>query len=367
MELNKRRIQMVMKSLLPIFLALMIGYILIFISGYNANEAFTYLFMGALGGKKQIMNTLFAATPLIFTGLATAISFKAGLYNMGAEGQLYLGAFAAAYLGFSLQGLSPVMHITICLLGGALAGFVFALIPAVIKAYLQVDEMVSTLMLNYVAILYTTYLASYPFRAPGSSNAETINILPTAVLPRFVSESQLHVGFLLALVAFVIIYIMLNKTILGYEITALGKNQHFTEYVGMNVAKKIVIVMTISGILAGLGGAIETLGTHGKFVSGFSPDYGWTGLTIALIGKFNPIGVLAGAFLFGILKNGGSSMEIMVGVPRSLISIIEGLIVLFMTVDMLNKRFSLGTKIKQAIQSLGSSKGSQNNLKQEVN
>lgn len=344
--INRKKIFNLLGSILPIILALIIGYVIIFISGYDATEAYTQLLRGSLGSRRQCMNTIFSATPLIFTGLATAISFKAGLYNMGAEGQLYLGSFFSAYLGFTLKGLPPYLHITICLLGGAFAGMLFALIPAIIKAYLDVDEMVSTLMLNYVAILFTTWLASYPYRAAGSSNPETNRIEDSAILLRFSDESQLHLGFFLAILVFVIIYILLKKTILGYQITSIGKNKSFSQFVGMNVSKKIVLIMTISGIISGLGGAVEVMGTHGKFVSGFSADYGWTGLTIALIGRFNPVGVLAGSFLFGILKNGGSSMEIMTGVPRSLISIIEGLIVLFFTVDLIERRFKLFGKIK---------------------
>jgi simple sugar transport system permease protein len=347
----RKRIKQIIGSIIPILIALLIGYIIIWISGYNANDAFSYLLIGSLGSTRQIMNTLFAATPLIFTGLATAISFKAELYNMGAEGQLYLGAFVAAYLGFTIQGLPPVLHVTLCLLGGAVVGMMFALVPAIIRAYFQVDEMVSTLMLNYVAILFTTWLASYPFRAPGSSNPETYKIHDSAILPRLSESSQLHVGFIIALVVFVLVYVLLNKTVLGYQITSIGKNKNFSQFVGMNVSKKIVLIMAISGVISGLGGAVETLGTHGKFVSGFSPDYGWTGLTIALIGRYNPIGVLAASFLFGILKNGGSSMEIMTGVPRSLISIIEGLIVLFFTVDLLEKKFNIKSKFKTQISS----------------
>ncbi|MCI1903128.1 ABC transporter permease [Enterococcus hirae] len=346
---NHKRIAQVAGSIIPIALALLIGYFLIMFSGYDANQAFMYLLKGSVESPTQIMNTLFAATPLIFTGLATAISFKAELYNMGSEGQLYLGAFFAAYLGFTLKGLPSIVHILICLLGGAVAGMFFALIPAIIRAYCDVDEMVSTLMLNYVAILFTTWLAGYPFRAPGSSNPETYKIESSAVLPRLFSNSQLHVGFLIAIFVFILVYIMMNKTVLGYQITSIGKNKDFSQFVGMNVAKKIVLIMAISGIISGLGGAVEVLGTHGKFVSGFSADYGWTGLTIALIGRFNPIGVLAASLLFGILKNGGSTMEIMTGVPRSLIEIIEGLIVIFFTIDMFSRKFAFRKIIRQKI------------------
>ena len=275
---------------------------------------------------------------------------------MGAEGQLYLGAFTAALLGFSLKGLPGPIHVCICLFGGALAGFLFALIPAVIKAYLKVDEMVSTLMLNYVAILFTSWLASYPYRAPGSSNPETVNIYPSAVLGRIFEGSQLHIGFIIALVTFGLIYYMSNYTLFGYQIKAIGQNVDFSQFVGMKVSQKIVQIMCLSGIISGLGGAIEVLGTHGKFISGFSADYGWTGLTVALIGRFEAVGVFLASIVFGALKSGGSTMEIMTGVPRSLITIIEGMIVLFFTVQVKYKR-SKALKAKLAKRNGGNQNG----------
>lgn len=336
----------VFQSILPILVALLVGFIIIGLSGYNPVNAYGQLIKGSLSSPKQIMNTLFASTPILLTGLATTISFKAGLYNMGAEGQLYFGAFAAAIVGFSFHGLSPIVHIPLALVTGMLAGALFAFIPAVLKAYLNVDEMVSTLMLNYVATLLTTWLAGYPFRAPGSSNPETVAIESSATLSRITSSSQLHYGFVIALVVLVLVIIMLKKTKLGYEIETIGKNTEFSKFTGIKVPSRILIIMLISGLIAGLAGAGEVMGTHGKFISGFSPDYGWTGLTIALVGNLNPIGVFVSAILFGILKTGGSTMEIMTGVPRSIISILEGLIVLMVTVKFLNERYKLLERFK---------------------
>lgn len=337
----------VFQSILPILLALLFGFIIIGLSGYNPVNAYGQLIKGSLGSSKQIMNVFFASTPILLTGLATTISFKAGLYNMGAEGQLYFGAFAAAIVGFSFHGLPPIIHITLAIVTGMIAGALYAFVPAVLKAYLNVDEMVSTLMLNYVATLITTWLAGYPFRAPGSSNPETVSIESSAALSRITGSSQLHYGFIISLVVLIIIIIILKKTKLGYEIEAIGKNKDFSKFTGIKVPSRILMIMLISGLISGLAGAGEVLGTHGKFISGFSPDYGWTGLTIALVGNLNPIGVFISAILFGILKTGGSTMEIMTGVPRSIISILEGLIVLMITVKFLNERYNLFDRIKQ--------------------
>lgn len=347
MNKKNRWLMSIFASLIPVLLAFIVGAFLILLSGYKPLEAYSALFSGALSSTNGIMNTLFCATPLILTGLATAIAFKANIFNMGVEGQLYLGAFTAAWLGFSLQGLPPVIHVSLCLIGGALAGMLFALIPAVLKAFFNVNEMVVTLMLNYAAILFTTYLCCFPFKAPGAPNSTTVDILPSAELPRFMPSSQLNGAFIIAIVVFFIVWFMMNKMKLGYEMNSIGRNVEFSENVGMNVAKKIIVVMSVSGIVAGLAGAGEILGTHRRFVSEFSPDYGWTGLTIALLGKHNPVGVVVAALLFGILKNGGSSMELMVGVPRSLIEIIQGLIIFFLAVDFLNHHFGLVTKLKE--------------------
>lgn len=320
-------------SIVPVLLAFVVGGILIAIGGYNPFEAYGALFQGALGDSNGILNTLFCATPLIFTGLATAIALKAGIFNMGVEGQLYIGAFAAAYAGFTFKGLPFFIHIPLCIIFAIVFGCIFALIPAILRAYLKVNEMVVTIMLNYVATLFTTYLASFPFKAKGAGFSATETIENSAALAKLSEVSQLNLAFLIALAATVIVYIIYKKTKLGYEINAIGKNINFAEAAGMRTSKKIIIVMLISGALAGLAGAGEVLGVHHRFISEFSPGYGWDGMTIALLANNNPIGVLVAAIFFGILKNGGSSMELVVGVSRSLINIIQGLIIFFLAVN----------------------------------
>ncbi|MGX7100495.1 ABC transporter permease [Globicatella sanguinis] len=342
-----KNILKIFKSIFPIFLALIIGYVIIHLSGYDANDAYVQLINGSLGNTRQFMNTLFAATPILLTSLATLMSFRAGLYNMGSEGQLYLGGFAAAYVGFTFNGLPFYIHIFLCILAGMLIGMTYSMFSGILRAYLNVDEMVSTLMMNYVAVLLTTWLASYPFRAPGSSNPQTVNINETAIIPRITNSSQLHYGIFIAIIVFIIIYLIFKHTKLGYNIDSIGKNPNFSKFIGINVERNIIIIMGISGILSGLAGTLEILGTHKKFVSGFGANYGWTGLTVALLGGLNPIGAFWGSIIFGILKTGGSTMEIITGVPRSIISILEGLIVLFITVDTLNKKLSIKSILRR--------------------
>lgn len=331
--------------LIPIFAAFLIGAILIIIAGYSPIEAYTAMFKGALVGKSAILTTLFNATPIIVTGLAIAVAFKANLFNMGAEGQMYLGAFASAYVGFSFTNLPPILHIILCIFAAIIVGGIFALIPGILKAYCNVNEMVITIMLNYVAILLTDYLTNFVFYS-GEGFSATYKIAQSAVLPRFTQASQLNLSFCLAILVVLLIFYLFKYTKLGYEIEAMGKNIKFAEAIGSDTKKKVLIIMFISGMLSGLAGAGEILGVHGRFISGFSPGYGWDGMTIALLGKNNPVGVLLAALFFGILKNGGSTMELMVGVPRSLIDILQGLIIFFLAVDYINSEFKIISKIK---------------------
>ncbi|KUO74696.1 MAG: hypothetical protein APF77_03665 [Clostridia bacterium BRH_c25] len=343
---TRKWIQAVISPIVTVMLAFMVGAVLIVVSGKSPVEAYGALLKGGLAGTRSIFNTLFSATPIILTGLATAISFKANIFNMGVEGQLYMGAFAAAYVGFSFEGLYPILHVTLCVLAAMAAGGIYALIPGILKGYLNVNEMVSTIMLNYVAILFTTHLSSFTFKAKGAGFAATELISHSAFLPRFSKISQLNAAFLLALLFVVLTFILMRRVKLGYEIEAIGQNLEFAEAAGMNVAKKTVIIMVISGMIGGLAGAGEVLGVHHRFISQFSPGYGWDGMTIALLGKNSPFGVLISGLFFGLLKNGGSTMELMVEVPRSLINILQGLIIFFLAVELGFSRLGLWKKIR---------------------
>lgn len=333
MEKVKKYSVIIIKPALTVLLAFLIGAILIAASGKNPVIAYEALFKGAFSDNGGFYNTLFSATPLIFTGIATAIAFKANIFNMGVEGQLYLGAFTAAYIGFHVNGLPPMLHVILCLLGAAVVGGLFGAIPGLLKGYLNVDEMVVTIMLNYVAILFTGYLSSYPFKAKGIGFSATELIKKSAELPRFSKLSQFNMSFIIALLVVAFAYYLFKRTVLGYEIKSIGENRNYAEANGMNTSLKIVIIMIISGMIGGIAGAGEILGVHHRFIANFSPGYGWDGMTIALLGKNNPIGVLVAAIFFGVLKSGGSTMELVAEVPRSLISILQGLIIFFLAVD----------------------------------
>lgn len=331
----------IIKPTLTVLLAFIVGGLLILASGKNPLVAYSALFKGAFSGNGGFYNTLFCATPLIFTGIATAIAFKANIFNMGVEGQLYLGGFAAAYVGFTVKGLPPLVHVTLCIVAAMVAGGLFAAIPGLLKGYLNVDEMVVTIMLNYVAVLFTGYLASYPFKAKGIGFAATEMVQKSAYIKRFSKLSQFNLSFIIGIAVVIFAYFLFKRTVLGYEIKAIGENRNFAEASGMNTSFKILVIMVLSGMISGIAGAGEILGVHHRFISNFSPGYGWDGMTIALLGKNNPVGVLIAAIFFGVLKSGGSTMELVAGVPRSLINILQGLIIFFLAVDLFksNPRF----------------------------
>jgi general nucleoside transport system permease protein len=324
----------ILRILVMLFLALLVGGVIVELSGGDALNAYQILFNSAFGNQRAIANTLLAATPLIFTGLATLVAFRAGIFNIGVEGSLYLGAFAAAWVGFTFTGLPALILIPLAFAVGGVAGGLWALIPGYLKARLRVDEVVTTIMLNYVAILFTDYLVTGPFLVPGMANAMSPEVAAQAQLPRLVERSQWNVSFFVALGAVVFVFILLRRTILGYEIKAVGTNPIFARWTGMAVGGTILLVMFISGFIGGLAGAGQALGVHYRFVAGFSRGLGFDGIVIALLGRNSPLGVLIAAILFGALRNGASTMGIFTPIPRDLIDIVLALIIFFVAIDL---------------------------------
>lgn len=328
------KLQNLLRVVFTLSLALVVGGVIVQLSGKNAIDAYIVLFDSAFGSQLVLANTLLAATPLILTGLATVVSFRAGVFNVGVEGSLYIGAFAAAWVGFTLTQLPGSLLIPLVFLAGGLAGGVWLLFPGFLKARLRVDEIVSTIMLNYVAILLTDYLVSGPFLMEGASNAMSEEIAPQAHLARFVPKSQLSISFFVALAVFLFVFILLRRTTLGYEIKALGTNPIFARWSGMFVGRIIIVVMFISGFIGGLAGGGQVAGVHYRFIAGFSPGLGFTGIVVALLGRNTAVGALLAALFFGALRNGGSTMELFTRIPRDLIDILQALIIFFVAIDL---------------------------------
>lgn len=314
-----------------VVLAMLIGAIILLLSGSDPIEAYTALFRGAFGNMDNLQRTLEKATPLIFGGLAVAFAFKAGLFNIGGQGQLLLGALTSATLGFALEGLPFIIHMPLALFGGALAGALFGAIPGALKTYTGAHEVITTIMLNYVAINITDYLANGPLKEEGSIIAKTPDVLETAVIPTF---GSVPLGFIMAVVASALTWWLLQKTTIGYEIRTVGLNPHAAHYAGMKVSRTIILTMAISGLLAGMGGSVETLGIVGQYQPGFNVGLGFDGITIALLAKTNPFGVIPAALLVGAMSAGANQMQFLADVPSQIIDVIQALILFFVAADM---------------------------------
>lgn len=314
--------------------ALLVGAVILVVSGRSPIAIYGLLWQQAFGSMSAFADTLLNATPLIFTGVATALAFQAGVFNVGVEGSMYVGAFSAAWVAFTLTTAPWWVLIPLAFLASAVAGLLWALVPAMLKAYLQVDEVVTTLLLNYVAIDITAYLVTYPFLAPGAANSMSVPIASQAELPRLVASSQLNAGFLVAVAVAVVAAWLVRRSVLGFEIRSLGQNPWFARTMGIPLARTIVAAMCISGLIGGLGGATQVLGVNYRFVQGFSPGYGFDGITVALMAGNNPIGAILGAVLIGALRNGGTTMQLFTNIPLDLVNVLQAIVILLVTVNV---------------------------------
>jgi len=325
-----KRVVNILVPLISIVLGLIIGAIVMLISGFNPVDGYIALWNGVFGSSYNMGETVRQITPYVFAGLAVAFAFRTGLFNIGVEGQLIVGWLAAAYVGSAFD-LPKIIHLPLALLAAAAAGALWAFIPGLLKAKLQVHEVIVTIMMNYIALHVAN--ATISALSDGGDKTEKIHDSASLRSPFFESltdYSRLHWGFLIALIAVLIMWFILEKTTQGYELKSVGFNQNASEYAGMNVSKNIILAMVISGAFAGLGGAMEGLGTFGNItkMTGFT-GIGFDGIAVALLGANQPFGVLLGAILFGGLKNGGLNMPNEAGIPVEIVSIVIALIIFF--------------------------------------
>ena len=333
MDLSKT-FDIVLKPIITIIIALLIGVLLILPTGTSPVEAYSVLFRGAFGNVNNFYETLARGTPFLFTGLAAAFAFRGGVFNIGAEGQMYLGAMAAALVGVYGAGLPKFILLPLAVLAAGLAGGAWAYLPGYMKAKLNVNIVISTIMMNNLAVLFTSYLATYPFKGELPIGA-TRQVAPAARFLQFSSGSSLNTGFLLGLAAAFVLYFLLFKLSFGYEVRGMGINPDFSEYMGANVQIKTIQVLFISGLIAGLGGAEQVLGVSLRFISNFSPGYAFTGITVALLGRLHPLGVVIGSVFFGALTAGALKMEAFTNVSRDLLTSLQAVIILLLAAEQL--------------------------------
>jgi ABC-type uncharacterized transport system permease subunit len=349
--INSRRSTSV--PLAAVFLAVLIGAIILSFQGANPLKAYLSLLQGSFGTIKAFGRTLEKTTPLVLSGLAIAFAFKAGLFNIGAQGQLLFGAMAAAVVGFGIEGLPSGFHVPFSMLSGALAGGLYAAIQGALKAYTGAHEVITGIMLNYVAINVTDYLSGGPFTdtAPGNIIARTPLILSTSQIPAI---GGIPLGFVLALMLAVVIWWLLKHSPIGFEIRTLGLNLNAARYAGIKVYRVLIITMALSGIFAGLGGAIETQGVVYRFQPGFNVGLGFDGITIALLGRTHPLGVVPAAILVGAMKAGSSQMQFNAGVAKEIIDVILALILFFVAADAIVRRILFWATAKSALKNFSS-------------
>ncbi len=317
-----------------LILSLLVGAVVIYLTGKDPVAAYQALWKGAFGNWYKVTDTLDRSTVLIFSGLAAAVAFRTSIFNLGLEGQLYIGAFTAALVGFTVKGLPAGVHIPLCLLAGALAGGIWSLPPIIFKLKWNVPVMVPTLMLNYIGILFTSYLIAFPFKDPTAPMAGTPVLEATARLPKLIRGHTLNIGFPLALAAVFLIYWFMFRTKLGYELRMVGYNPDFAASTGLPVKRSSFLAMMISGMLVGLGGSIVIMGFFGRFMGGFSVGYGWDGMMISLLAQNHPLGVLPASLFYAALANGALTMQSTTGVPQTVVVMVKGTIMFFVTVQI---------------------------------
>jgi simple sugar transport system permease protein len=340
------RLRELLFPLVAVLCAFAVGGVVVLLVGDSPLEVYKLLLGSAFSWPDGIGYTLFFATPLIFTGLAVAVALRGGLLNIGAEGQLYVAAFATAWVGIKLTGLPSLLLVPLCCLAAIGAGATWGAIPGLLKARFGSHEVINTIMLNFIAVALVGYLTQYDYRIPGDPIMESAPIGDNAHLARlgrFVpglpERIHLNLAFLLALVASWLVYVLLWKTKWGYEIRATGQSPGAAEYGGISIRKEIVLTMAISGGLAGMVGINEVLGYRYRYYDGFSDNYGFTGIAVALLGRNHPAGVLLAALLFAVLQRGGVPVDAFTQlVSKDIVQILQALVILFVAAEAMFRR-----------------------------
>ncbi len=343
----------ILSPLAAVIAAFIVGGIIISLIGDNPFHTFYLLLSNSFGSAKDIGWTLFYATPLIFTGLAVAVAFRCGLLNIGAEGQLYVAAFATAWVGIKFGGtvvdifgkkedwswmsLPAILLVPLCILTAIIVGGLWGAIPGILKAKFGSHEVINTIMLNFIAISIVSYFTQYYYKIPGDPILQTAEIGKAAYIPQlneflpFIPKDvPLNVAFLLAILMCFLVYIFLWKTKWGFELRAVGENASAAEYGGISPQKQIIIAMTISGALAGMVSIGEVLGNRHNFYEGFSAEWGFLGIAVALLGRNHPLGVFLAALFFGVLLRGQIFVDAFTPrVSKDIGWVLQGVIILF--------------------------------------
>lgn len=344
--------QSLLVPILSVLTAVLLGSALILLDGRDPITAFEGLIEGAFLEPRGLLATFRNMTPLVLSGLAVAFAFKSGLFNIGVQGQLIIGSVVAAWVGFAVKGLPPLLHITLAILAAMAAGGLWAGIAGALKAYADAHEVITTIMLNYIAAQFAGWLISTgsegmrpgPFASPEAVRdaiARTPAILPSAELPviyRVPPNFELHAGIFIAIIATIVIAFLLYRTTFGFQLRMTGHSPSAAQYAGVNVKQVTIATMMIAGCLAGLAGGIQTLGVNHGYEGNQSLGLGFDGITVAFLASNNPIGINFSAFLFGAMDAGTTRMSLSSDVAKELIQVIQALILMFVAADQIVRR-----------------------------
>ncbi len=348
-------------TLISIAVGFIVGAILLQVAGISAGAAYGKLITGVFGKPKFIVWSIVYASPIILTGLSVAFSFQTGVFNIGAEGQYVVGTLAACVVGVFLK-VPAIIHIPLCLIAAALAGGLWSMIVAVLKVKRGINEVLSFIMFNWIAYYLSNYAVNIPALHTDGNSEATKDIMDTAKM-MITNESLQEVmgsgasyNILVAILAAVVIAFILNRTTLGYKLKAVGFNRHAAEYGGINSNREILTAMSISGALAGMGGACQLMGM-GMRISQFSAQesFGFQGITVALIGSTNPIGCIFAGLFYGAMKYGGTKLSL-VNAPSEIVNIIMGTIIFFIAISHVFKRLLLSRAGKKEAKGEGGTK-----------
>ena len=330
---NKKRLSpladRLLYSIAAVILSLVVAAVVMLIAGYEPIRAFGAMYDGAFGSANALANTLSKSIPLIFTGFAFAAASKGGVFNIGGEGQLYIGALASTVTALAMNGMPRFIVLPAAIIAGMLAGGVVGGAIGFIKAKIHINEVIVAIMINYIISLFTSYIINGPMKAANSMTAQSELIANNYLFTKIVPKSQLTTALFLGIGFAVLIYFMFRSTRVGFNIRAVGENPQAALSSGVNVSAITIGVMAFSGMLAGLAGVTEVLGKYGRFIDGFSPGFGFTGIAVAVLGANNPFGILLTSVLFGALEAGSMKMSYVANVSTNMVMVIQGLVILF--------------------------------------
>lgn len=334
MSREKERLQYLVSLCISVGLALLVGAVIMACTGHSPLEGYGAMLGGVFGSRRGMGNMLYKSVQLAVTGLATIVASRAGVFNVGGEGQMYLGALASAWLGTLLTGLPAWVTVPVCILGAVIAGACYAWIPAVLKVKLNVNEVITTILMNTIAIKFCSWMATGPLHtAERGVSQGTAKLAPEYLFGRLVPGSQLNTSIWMIAGVTLFVWYLMNKTSTGFEMRLTGENSRFARFIGIRADRLGIAGMLISGAMCGLLGMSETFGVQNRFRPDFSNEFYFDGMLVAMIMRYDPLGTILMSFFFGILKMGGIAMQSRTGISSELILIIQSIIIFFMAAE----------------------------------